>query len=56
MDLELTKNRFDCVAEVQVRSPAVQISVAEPLIHLSCSADSMLIFKYENEQLNELVR
>lgn len=47
--------KFDDVAEAKVRSPAVQISVTGPLIHLSCSADSMLIFRFEHREFKELV-
>lgn len=48
--------RLEIVAQVKLRSPAVQISVSEPLICVSCAMDSVLVIKYENGRLFECFR
>ncbi|PWW76413.1 hypothetical protein C7212DRAFT_351525 [Tuber magnatum] len=52
--LNTQTKKFDVVAEKKLRSPAVQITVAEPWIHLSCGEDSMLVLKFEDDKFNEL--
>ncbi|KAI5851039.1 hypothetical protein BZA05DRAFT_425831 [Tricharina praecox] len=52
-DFNAKTKKLEIVAQVKLRSPAVQISVSEPLICVSCAMDSVLVIKYENGRLFE---
>ncbi|KAF8544950.1 hypothetical protein BDD12DRAFT_915223 [Trichophaea hybrida] len=49
----LDTKKLDVIAETKLRSSAVQISVSEQLIYLSCASDSILAVKFENNKLVE---